>query len=55
MIIQTDIQTNLNSMYNKNIYYTSKNLTIYSSNGQLIAEWINKENYMKQKVGEDTI
>ena len=43
MIIQTDIQTNLNSMYNKNIYYISKNLIIYSSNGMLIADFLNNK------------
>lgn len=43
MIIQMGIQTNLNSTYNKNIYYTSKNLTTYSSNGILIADFLNNE------------
>jgi hypothetical protein len=28
-------------------------ITLY--NGQLMAEWINKENYIKQKIVEDTI
>ena len=37
------------------IEYYKNGLTISLYNGQLIAEWINKGNYMKQKDAEDTI
>lgn len=37
------------------IEYYKNGLRISLYNGQLISEWINKENYMKQKDLEDTI
>ena len=37
------------------IEHHKNGLRISLYNWQLIAEWMNKENYMKQKTSEDTI